>query len=357
MESLQPEPEQQQEPEQETVENQQETSDEFQKYPSIEHFRHLLVKLYKEPLLIGPRFLQFEGTVKLHGTHADIVYDGNETFVVQSRNRILTKEADNQQCYAFFHQPEREKALITLLQTHFPNQQVMLSGEFCGKGIQTGMGINHFDRFFMIFDICLEGKWEKMSSYSHIQCDEQRLYNITHFPMYLFQLNLDLLNDQEYITSIASQLQKEAEQIGLECPVAKQLGREQGEGEGIVYKCIDYPTDYHLWFKSKCEKHSVGSVRAPKVKKNYEEEADDTVHEYVTEARCLQGIEYLKEMNISVQDKAFIGKFIQWMIHDICKEETQFRTVGNKHKIISLAKEWILKQPMFSSPILSKTIE
>ena len=44
--------------------------------------------------------LKFRGTVKLHGTHGDIVYDHGEIYF-QSRNTILTDKWDNQGMYEY----------------------------------------------------------------------------------------------------------------------------------------------------------------------------------------------------------------------------------------------------------------
>ena len=58
-------------------------------FPSIEAFRHLSKQVgYVFHDQTVPETLEFLGTVKLHGTHADIMYE-NGAITVQSRNRLI----------------------------------------------------------------------------------------------------------------------------------------------------------------------------------------------------------------------------------------------------------------------------
>src|SRR5689334_5820203 len=76
-------------------------------FPSIEQYRTFVRELkrhyHKQFPETWPKELNLRGTVKLHGTHADIVYvkcqdkDNNPCYRIhyQSRNRVLSISQDN----------------------------------------------------------------------------------------------------------------------------------------------------------------------------------------------------------------------------------------------------------------------
>jgi ferritin len=79
-----------------------------------------------------------------------------------------------------------------------------------------------------------------------------------------------------------------------------------------------------LWFKSKAEEYRVSVDRVkPRVSDSSQTDStflDEFVRDNVTEARLLQGLEYLREMNISVDEKA-TGTFLKWIVGDCIREE------------------------------------
>jgi len=86
-----------------------------------------------------PTELTFLGTIKLHGTHADIVLHSDGNIVIQSRHRILTIYSDNSGCAHFFeNRRERLRLLFDSINTGFDETEfpIVIAGEFCGKGIQ-----------------------------------------------------------------------------------------------------------------------------------------------------------------------------------------------------------------------------
>jgi hypothetical protein len=225
---------------------------EFKKYPSIEQYRHLIVKLQKNKTL--PNILNFSGTVKLHGTNAGISYiNGESSINIQSRNRILSEKDDNLGCFKFLN--SKVENIINLCKI-IPGNSILIVGEFCGKGIQGGVGISKLDPFYVIFDIFIDDKWQSIDKFRNILDISNRIYNIMQFEMYNFKLDLNLLDNQDYINSNAESLQNMAEKIGKQCPISKYFNIEGG-GEGIVWKCVEAPGFSDLWFKSECQKHSV----------------------------------------------------------------------------------------------------
>lgn len=305
----------------------------FKKYPSIEQYRHLIIKLKKYKYL--PDLLNFTGTVKLHGTNAGINYIKGigSNISIQSRNRILSEEYDNLGCFNFLN--TRIDNIINLC-NNMHGTSILIVGEFCGKGIQTGVGISKLDVFFVIFDICIDDKWQSIDKFSNIFDIANRIYNITQFEKFKFSIDRNLLDNEEYINIKNEELQNIAETIGKQCPVSKYFN-VIGEGEGIVWKYVDAPGNYNLWFKSKCEKHS---LRSPKVIKNIKINDDDIVLNFVTNARLLQGIDYLREFNLLI-DKTSLGVFIKWIVDDIIKEESIDKKY-NKY-ISNKSREWFLE--------------
>ncbi|EHO19722.1 hypothetical protein HMPREF9466_01653 [Fusobacterium necrophorum subsp. funduliforme 1_1_36S] len=85
----------------------------FYKYPHIGQFRDVVDYInhnYEEkPIIV------FKGTTKLHGTNGAIVYTLNDKYLVQSRNRTLCLEHDNQGFFQFMNQAERKNFLTSVL--------------------------------------------------------------------------------------------------------------------------------------------------------------------------------------------------------------------------------------------------
>lgn len=88
-------------------------------------------------------------------------------------------------------------------------------------------------------------------------------------------------------------------------------------GEGIVLCSVD--GEYIVKFKN--DKHSVSKIKTTsKVDEVLIKDINDFVENVVTENRLLQGIEKLKEMNLTVDEKS-TGEFIKWVQNDVFKEE------------------------------------
>jgi len=136
------------------------------------------------------------------------------------------------------------------------------------------------------------------------------LYNIFKFDSRYITLNF--ANPVE----LQQELLKDVQDVELECPVAAHFG-VFGVGEGYVYtsNCGKYK------FKVKGEKHTVSKT---KVMTAEESEAMSAVADFVidtvTEVRLNQGIEYLKEMNLPIENKS-LGEYIKWVVTDLLKEE------------------------------------
>jgi hypothetical protein len=312
--------------------------------------------------------VEFHGTVKIHGCNISIVSSGPEKWQMQSRNRILSAEEDQYDVYATLNDAPWTTLLKQIVRIHDgitkkvkdPAQtstagdddivkqfsgltlasdapygtglaqnmnrsdntssweDIMIVGEWAGKGIQKSVGVCELDRFLTIFNISIGKKWQDIRKYKSVSLSSHRIFNICDFPTYSFTVDLTDLTD---IDRAEKELAEMVDRVDKECPVAAHFG-VKGTGEGIVFTY--YPPEparelHH--FKVKGESHVI--VRREKVRHVPKEKAariNAFVEYAVTEARLDQGVEYLKEMLIPVEAES-TGKYIQWVVGDVLKEE------------------------------------
>jgi hypothetical protein len=291
----------------------------FLQFPSIQQFRHMLQEL---PYVFGtdniPTKLQFRGSIKLHGTNASIVrHQSNEGYVdvIQSRNRIITVENDNQGCAAFL-QSKDMNILFKQIQEETPSFQnhIAIYGEYCGQGIQSKVALCQLKKMFVIFAIKVDHMWVDMLQYKHVGRHEDSIFNIINFTLYEVDIDINVPKSAQDL------MEKLTDDIDHECPFTKQLANISGTGEGIVWTCAENPSS-RLWFKTKGKTHCTANPKTPIPSKT---ETFDLVKEFtnkmVTESRLQQGIQYLLEMNVPLARQS-IPFFVKWITDDVVKEE------------------------------------
>lgn len=304
--------------------------------------------------------LELCGTVKLHGTNANIVLhqDGNITFHSKEQqlatlapNGEFTLLSDNAE---FAQTMQRRSGALRNVLTRVHHRlesmglleyPIKLSGEWCGAGIQRGVGVSQspVKRLF-VFAIKSGETWRSAEQFT---IAEEGIHNIYNYPTY--RVTLDLSFPETAILEM-EKLVTEVEEC---CPVSKMLqsqgllGEATDEliGEGIVWTPKDHAlfADTGTWFKTKGQKHSVSKVKKlvsldPEKVANIQE----FVAYAVTEQRLEQG---LQEVGL---DQKLIGKYIGWVNQDINKEEGDvlesngltMKDVG-KH-LSNKAREWYL---------------
>eukprot|EP00798_Chlamydomonas_sp_ICE-L_P032343 gene32343-biopygen13820 len=137
----------------------------------------LIQNVLKElPYVFGsaiPQTLKFRGTVKLHGTHSDIVrhfITGTPDFVdtIQSRNRILSVDNDNQGCHMFLTAKKYSDLFDRIQAIHGADKRsnIVVCGEYCGKGVQNKVALCKLAKMFVIFAIRIDYGWVDMTKYS-----------------------------------------------------------------------------------------------------------------------------------------------------------------------------------------------
>jgi len=303
------------------------------KYPKIKQFRDVVrnVRLkhdfqgldeneksiyeHKTPYPI----IDFVGKVKSHGTNSAIVIQDDEV-TFQSGIRTISVKHDNAGFACFAHGLNPKELFGEL-------DNVVIFGEFCGGNIQKGVALNQLSKRFVIFGVksLLTDEWINIRDlgFDDVRFANKNVFTVDSFKQ--FEISIDF-NEPELAQEKLIRFTDEVEE---KCPIGDYFG-VTGIGEGIVYSPVDVELmqDSEFWFKVKGEKHSSSKVKtlAPVdiEKLNSIKEFIDCV---VTENRLEQGIQHLKEMEVSIERKN-TGAFMKWMISDIVSEELDLMT-GN----------------------------
>lgn len=281
------------------------------KFSSIKQFRSVVREAPKKEI-------EFTGTVKLHGTNASVVMKSNYasapvSFYAQSRNNIISPEIDHYGFAQFVH--ENEDVLMNAADLVIEDSgELILFGEWCGKGIVKGAGISQVEKMFVVFAVKIDNEWvnyeewcETLKSFFAV-AKKVGIFNIYNFPTYKISINFNM---PELSVNKLGELTKSVED---HCPVAAAFGID-GIGEGIVWS----NHEHGLRFKVKGEKHSISKVKtlAP-----VDVEKLNSISEFLdyalTENRLLQA---QSEVNPTLDIK-MMGEFIRWVFNDIIKEES-----------------------------------
>ena len=311
------------------------------KYPKIGQFREVIRNVAHETAYQGEDedgnpimdrtlplpTLPYRGTVKLHGSNASVVIS-KDAIVAQSRNRVLSVESDNAG-FAMFalgvvgQDVWRELATRLLLKEgETPGDDpVIIYGEWCGGNVQGGVALEKLPKMFVVFGVKIgpedERRWVDIRPSGSLNLDDEKIYSIydERFPVYDLDINFE---SPELSRNKMIEITIAVEEC---CPVGKALGAE-GIGEGVVWSCASPGLNNPgYWFKVKGEKHSASKVKtlAP-VDIELVKSVNEFVDRTLTENRCNQGIEYLKEHGLELTQKS-TGEFIKWIVGDCIREE------------------------------------
>lgn len=299
------------------------------KFPSIGQFRNAVydVKYHSSDTIID-----FEKTVKIHGSNASIVVPlcGQEIYA-QSRNNVITPERDNA---GFARWVEENRVVLTELLAepvsdilgNWDNEShVVIYGEWCGEGIQKNVAVNKLPKMFVVFGyrVVYLNDLEHPRTYSgsvspfedepfDFSNHDIGLYNIHEFGSEIITIDFDNL------TEMQEKLEADAEEVGRQCPVGSYFGVE-GPGEGHVYSAVSKPFKFKM--KSDAHKVSTKATFTPEALTQIND-ISALVDTILLEPRLEQGIEYLKEMHIAHDKFESIGEYISWVITDVIKEES-----------------------------------
>ena len=316
-------------------------------YPKIHKFTDFLYHARR----LNPRVesLDLTGTVKLHGTHADIVFERKSNDIrLQSRNQLaLSPEKDNAGFAAFIAATEKKtllnlrdrviKSYRDLNPTEDVTGDIVIAGEWCGAGVQKKVAISEIPKFFVIISININDSWLPDWQYADISEESARIFHTGKAGFFSHELNMnDVAASEAKIKALTDAVEKE-------CPFAKALGIS-GLGEGIVWKATKHYNHQSFWFKSKgdlLEVSKSSKLPASAVDKTNRERIGNFAKAIVTENRLEQGWEYLESKNASS-----LGTFLKWVSEDCFAEEkremeTLQMTKRNLNPAITvIAKPW-----------------
>jgi len=289
--------------------------------------------------------LKFIGTVKLHGSNSAIGYQKDSGHWCQSRNNVITPQKDNAgfaQCIdpladQFFNDYVLPQS-PAIREQYEQGRKIVIFGEWCGGNIQKNVAICDLPKMFVIFKVRVRVEipaattteneaaadksdqedskysfWLEPKDWSHIKWHEKSIYNIYDFPIY--EIDIDFQSP----TLSQNKLIEITQEVERQCPVGAYFNKT-GIGEGVVWTEWAQ-TRGGLTFKVKGEQHSVSKVKtlAP-----VDTEKLANIQEFIdyacTENRMLQGLDYLREQQLTIEMKN-IGTFLKWLNSDIIKEE------------------------------------
>ena len=310
-----------------------------------------------------PTQIPMIGTVKLHGTHADIVINPDDTIRIQSRNRLSLGLGDGRDNYGVAEHliPLRPNLLQLrdLVLARFkelnPDGQVskdhpvIIAGEWVGPGVQKGVALARLKtKLFVVISIAVNNKWVPDELFSKIEDVDAGIVHISRGGFFSEVLQIRDIEDCQ------KRMMEHTMAVEKECPFSKSFG-VSGVGEGIVWKSA-HPLgeDARFWVKTKGPLHRVSNTdelkKAPPTANADEgEKARAFAQAAVTEMRLQQGWDHLGEMGIERDMKA-VPRMMKWVCDDVMIEEKmKMEELGvdkkNLRKAVGeMARDWFLKR-------------
>ncbi|CZR52356.1 uncharacterized protein PAC_02233 [Phialocephala subalpina] len=326
----------------------------------IENYKYY-IKNRLPPSEEKPTTIQLTGTVKLHGTHADLVIYHNDEIRLQSRNRLsLDMECDNYDCAK--HVLPKTQQILKLRDEYAARYRelngkgsiekewpIIIAGEWCGPMIQKSVALADLPRkMFVILGANINNSWVPNEKYTNIHNEEHGFYNIARAGFY--HEELDIKNEDEGRLKMMN-LTLDVER---ECPFAKTFGIS-GIGEGIVWK-VAHPLGAgpRFWFKTKGPLHRVSNTDslAKDQKMMFADariKAKAFAEASVGEMRLEQGWDYLGEMG-KERNKSATQDFVAWLCNDVeVEEKAKIDEMGVNRKLLKtiigvIGREWYFKR-------------
>jgi hypothetical protein len=340
-----------------------------QKWPSIEALHNIrkAMKLRQEKYGWVPPVVTYRPKIKLHGTNAGVQLTTAGGMVPQARNSILHLDKDNMGFARWVHDNEeffRSRSRLAL------DHNVVIHGEWCGKGIQKGAAITEIDhRVFAVFAIQIG---YQDSDYCKLVTKPEGIYgylgggssslktpyipdNILVVPYMQQEFTLDW-SDQLVLQSEVDKINELVLEVEREDPWVSRIFKVSGVGEGVVmYPQLDdkdHLVDRDLFsdfvFKAKGEKHQQVKQKKPvqldpERVKNIEAFAELVV----TDARLEQAVTEGCDGEFDVKKT---GHLLKWIGHDVkkeCKDELKAAKLDWKQvskAVTQKARNWYIEK-------------
>lgn len=330
--------------------------------------------------------IDMEGTVKLHGMHADIVFDlrdlaslnhnnsrGNTRNIechdtssmnavlslsekqpalttpglnvsFQSRNRFCDPDAST---HGWPRNVAKEPGALLYLRDRIlqrfnernPTKKVsyscplIVAGEWVGPKVQQDVGVSLLSHRFVILTIQINGKWQRDSDYDDIEASKASIYSIFRAGQQTIRFDTRDLTDNN---PALLEMQRIADQVEECCPFAASFNINNSQGEGVVWKpgCLEGRANPKYWLKTK------GPISGPENRidaQNIEVDEEKKISidqmclRFVSPRRVDQGFEYLLETGVE-PNRQSLKIFVNWVLSDVMVEE--------KSEIDEMGKAW-----------------
>jgi hypothetical protein len=303
------------------------------KWPKLHNIKNMI----REHLTF-PDEITYKFKVKLHGTNAAIGVGGGQELVVQSRNRILGPTpkgwSDNHGFAAWVHDNG-------IFEAADPRERWTIFGEWCGRGINSGVAAAQLPRFFAVFAIRIDddgdGRYVVDPSVittmlatvdaPTLECDDVQVIpwhrltdgcdgRVLHGPgvaVKMGHLNNDLI--------------AEANAVGQNDPLVESWYGVKGPGEGLVIYALrddGGPGMGRLSYSFKLHADEFATTkqkRANTVNLSRKQEAAELAQRVITPARIRQAWgDVVTDVGAKPHPLAWMGDVMRWLMDDVTAE-------------------------------------
>jgi hypothetical protein len=333
----------------------------FTAWPEIEGFHNVRKYMRLQPdtlrlsaLLHGNVSVAYKAKVKLHGTNAAVrCFDGTKV-VAQSRTKDITPSDDNAGFAQWVATNEEQFRRLS-------DKNIVVYGEWCGKGIQKGVAISQVDRLFAVFAARLLGTDQLIIEPEELQALVSGIPGVHVLPWLGAPNDLQFFAHwdmgDEVLQSLVANVNYVVAEVERIDPWVKENFGVEGTGEGIVCypvskEHLGFENFTLLCFKAKGEKHkNVATAKPAQLNAEAAASVDAFAELVVTEARLIQGAQMVQLRDSSdLYDMKRVGAFIQWILADVEKEtQDELEASGLTFKQVSKAvsdraRKWYIEK-------------
>jgi hypothetical protein len=295
-------------------------------WTEIEGFHNIRKYAVSVPdILNGYPIVTYRGKVKLHGENHAIQIHNDGSIVCQSRGVVLTPEKDNK---GFAKWVETIKAPLLASNAN----GFILYGEWCGKGIQSGVALEQLnDKVFALFaarslnteDGVLISEPTHLADLLSPVASELGIHIL---PWHNDPIQVDWSASDETLSAKTSLINEWVMAVEQNDPWVDSTFGIKGTGEGLVFyptsvEHLGYANYCNLVFKAKGEAHRVVKAKvAAQVNAESAENANLFAGMVLTMARLEQGARAVSDDGSLTFNQKLIGKFLGWIATDVQKE-------------------------------------
>lgn len=280
----------------------------FRKYTSIDNFKNYYKDRldsiqYHEKLIDEAVFLY---KWKLHGTNGCIYIDSEGNFHGQKRTSFVTEHDNNSGFYQFVKEVERYCSPI-----HNYLKNTYIYGEFCGKGIQSGVAACQTDfKYFAVFEAFKDDKWIDVSKVEkYLKHDKIKFI---HFEPEMIKVNFADIESVREFHKKCIDIVKVMETLD---PWVEKTFGIKGPGEGAIFTDLITKSK----FKEKIEKFTEVKTISRKEKIDLGP-VKSFVHSVLTEHRLEKAYDVFSERK-TIRELGLFLKYIGQDIQNECRAE------------------------------------